>query len=87
MSIKAGRAIDDIPAVAQILGRSDDTIRSMALAGELPGAYQLRPRGRWRIRRRDFDQWHAGLGPAVLDDPDRIEAPSRRSMAHRHRTA
>lgn len=76
----------DIPAVATILGKSEARVRDMARAGQIPGAYQLARRGHWRIRRRDFDQWHAGLAPKTLD-PHRLEPPSRRSISHRNRRA
>lgn len=72
--------------VAAILRRSVDLIGNMARSGRLPGAYQLEPRGRWHVRRLDFDRWHTGLGPRY-DDPNRIEPPSKRSTSKRKRAA
>lgn len=68
--------------VAAILRCSAYQIRIMAARGDIPGAYQLVARGRWAVRRRDFDQWHAGLGPQQADK-HRIEPRSRRSAARR----
>lgn len=68
--------------VSLIMRRGGDTVRKLAAAGRLPGAYQLVPGGRWQVRRGEFDAWHAGLGPASTD-PYRLEPPSRRSTARR----
>lgn len=71
--------------VATLMRKSTDLVADMARAGNLPGAYQLVPRGRWSVRRLDFDRWHAGLGPQQ-DDPYRLEPPSRRSISKRKAT-
>ena len=68
--------------VAAIMRRSTYQIRTMAARGDIPGAYQLVERGRWAIRRREFDQWRTGLGPRQTD-PHRIEPRTRRAAARR----
>lgn len=68
--------------VARILRKSTDLVARWARSGELPGAYQVTKRGRWSVRRHDFDAWHAGLGP-VRPDPYAMEPPSARSVARR----
>ena len=70
--------------VAEIMRRPVDSVRIMARAGKLPGAYQLAAGGRWRVRSRDFDDWHAG---PVIDDPLKIEPRSKRSEARRKKAA
>lgn len=70
--------------VARLMRKSTDLVADMARSGRLPGAYQLVPRGRWSVRRLDFDRWHTGLGPRY-DDPNRIEPPSKRSTSKRKR--
>ena len=72
--------------VAEIMRRPVDSVRIMARGKRLPGAYQLVAGGRWRVRSRDFDDWHAGLGP-VIDDPLKIEPRSKRSEARRKQSA
>lgn len=73
--------------VAQILRKRVDTVGRWARAGRLPGAYQVSERGRWSVRRRDFDAWHAGLGPIQAVDDHGIEPPSARSSARRKNAA
>lgn len=73
--------------VARILRKSRDLVARWARDGELPGAYQVVPRGRWSVRRGDFDAWHAGLGPRSNPDHYGLEAPSARSTARRKNQA
>lgn len=68
--------------VGQILRKSYETVSRMARAGKIPGAYQLAPRGRWAVRRRDFQQWHLQLGP---HQPDPHVLPPRSAIAQSRR--
>ena len=68
--------------VAQVLRKSYETVSRMARDGRLPGAYQLTPRGRWAVRRRDFQQWHLQLGP-YRPDPNVLPARSPIAQARR----
>lgn len=72
-----------LPEAAAILRKTEDWIRRMAKAGQLPGAYQLNTRGRWAIRRGDFDAWRLTLGPKSVADPFGLEPPSSRSRNRR----
>lgn len=71
--------------VAAVLRKSYETVSLMARQGRLPGAYQLTKRGRWAVRRRDFEQWHMGLGPQR--DPHAIAPRTSRSQARRMRAS
>lgn len=75
--------------VAAILRKDPRTVGDMARADKLPGAYQLTERGRWSVRRYEFDAWHASLGRKRQPNPDPhgLEAPSSRSAARRKNRA
>lgn len=45
------------------LGFSDETIRRMCEAGELPAS--RRPGGQWRLRRGDLDAWLESTRPII----------------------
>ena len=76
-----------IREAAAILRKQEDWIARLARAGQLPGAYQLAARGRWAIRRADFDAWRASLGPKTVTDPNAMEPPSQRSRRRRQKKA
>lgn len=72
--------------VAALMRKSRYSLAVLARRGDLPGAYQLARRGRWAVRRREFDQWRVGLGP-LQADPEAIEPRSRRAETRRRRAA
>ena len=67
---------------AQILRKSVDLVARWARADQLPGAYQVTKRGRWAVRRREFDAWRSTLGPRHNDE-HALEPPSSRSRKRR----
>lgn len=65
--------------VAERLRLTRDTVTARLRDGTIPGGYQLTPGGRWRVRDRDFTQWHQRLtGQYVPPIPEyeRLEPPS-----------
>ena len=58
---RASEAYEEIltlPELAKLLRVAEKTVYTMAQGAELPG---FKVRGQWRFRRRDIDQWIAGV--------------------------
>jgi excisionase family DNA binding protein len=53
--------------IAELLKLPEDTVRSMAAAGELRG-FEIR--GQWRMRRTDFESWLEGVATGSVDAPE-----------------
>ena len=68
---------------AAILRKSTDLVARWARADQLPGAYQVTKRGRWAVRRSEFDAWRSTLGRHRDDDEHALEPPSPRSRKRR----
>jgi excisionase family DNA binding protein len=46
-----------INEVAEILGWDTETVRRDAILGAIPGAFQVRPGGKWRFKRSIVEAW------------------------------
>ena len=43
--------------LAEVLGVDHETVRRDLIAGHIPGGFQRKPGGHWRIRRDVLEQW------------------------------
>lgn len=71
--------------VAARMSLTPDTVAARLRDQTIPGGYQLSPRGRWRVRRGEFEAWHATL-TGQYAPTSRLEPPSnasRRRIARR----
>lgn len=59
--------------IADLLKLPEETVRSMAASGELPG-FEIR--GQWRIRLMDFEAWLERLATGIEGAPDADTEPN-----------
>jgi hypothetical protein len=48
--------------VARATGWDDETLRRDVMLGLIPGAFQIKPGGKWRFKTSALEKWWAELG-------------------------
>lgn len=65
-----------IAAAARLLGRNPETIRRHAIAGRIPGAFQLVPGGAWHLPANIIEILQTTRGPALRTQEEACQSAS-----------